>query len=139
MVNVFGGIYMFYFVKDVEDNVMNVNCFSEVPFLEEALFNMSLEKIIKEYENIKKWFMLNEIVNNLQRKGAAGEELNFFLVDEIPYNDMDYTHDTLQKKIKQKIGSEFEKFEYDLRLRLSRTCSVILFEAKIKHVLNEMI
>ncbi|GAA0180915.1 hypothetical protein SH2C18_35270 [Clostridium sediminicola] len=130
---------MFYFVKDVEDNVMNVNCFSEVPFLEEALFNMSLEKIIKEYENIKKWFMLNEIVNNLQRKGAAGEELNFFLVDEIPYNDMDYTHDTLQKKIKQKIGSEFEKFEYDLRLRLSRTCSVILFEAKIKHVLNEMI
>lgn len=129
---------MFYFVKDVEENVMNVNCFCEIPCLEESLYNMSLEKIVKEYENIKKWFMLNEMANNLQMKCHAGEELNFFLVDDIPYNDMDYTHDILQKKIKQKKGSEFEKFEYDLRLRLSGTCSRILFETKIRHVLEEI-
>ena len=95
---------MFYFVKDIEENVMNVNCLHEVPFLEEAIYNMSLEKMIKEYENIKKWFMINKMANNFQLKGVAGEELEFFLIDNIPYEDMDYTHDILHNRIKQKMG-----------------------------------
>lgn len=130
---------MFYFVKDVEENVMNMNCFYEVPFLEEAIYNISLEKMIEEYENIKKWFMLGEMIKHFQGKGAAGEELNFFLVDDIPYEDLDYSHDVLQRRIKQKMGAAFEEFEYALRLRLSRTCSRLLFEVKIKDVLRERI
>ncbi|WBW95098.1 hypothetical protein [Oceanirhabdus sp. W0125-5] len=130
---------MFYFVKDVEENVMNMNCFYEVPFLEEAIYNISLEKMIKEYEYIKKWFMLDELIKHFQSKGAAGDELNFFLIDDIPYEELDYTHDVLQKRIKQKMGSDFEEFDYDLRLRLSRTCSRLLFEVKIKEVLRERI
>jgi len=130
---------MFYFVKDVEENVMNINCFYEVPFLEEAIYNISLEKMINEYENIKKWFMLGEMIKHFQIKGAAGEELNFFLVDDIPYDELDYTHDVLQRRIKQKMGKDFEDFDYDLRLRLSRTCSRLLFEVKIKDVLRERI
>ena len=133
------GIQMFYFVKDVEENVMNMNCFYEVPFLEEAIYNTSLEKMIKEYEKIKKWFMLDEMIKHFQIKGAAGEELNFFLVDDIPYDDLDYTHDVLQRRIKQKMGADFEDFEYALRLKLSRTCSRLLFEVKIKDVLSERI
>ena len=128
---------MFYFVKDVEDNVMNVNCLHEVPFLEEAIYNMSLEKMTKEYENIKKWFMINNMANNLQIKGVAGKELELFLIENIPYEDMDYTHDILRNRIKQKMGSEFEEYEYNLRLRLSRTCSRILFHTKIKRILKE--
>ncbi|WP_291633448.1 hypothetical protein [Clostridium sp.] len=128
---------MFYFVKDVEENVMNVNCLQEVPFLEEAIYNMSLEKILKEYENIKKWFMINKMANNFQIKGVAGEELEFFLIENIPYEDMDYTHDVLHNRIKQKMGVEFEEYEYCLRLRLSRTCSRILFHTKIKYILKE--
>ncbi|MGH4139497.1 hypothetical protein [Clostridium sp.] len=128
---------MFYFVKDIEDNVMNVNCLQEVPFLDEAIYNMSLEKMMKEYENIKKWFMINKMANNFQLKGAAGEELDFFLIDNIPYDDMDYTHDVLHNRIKQKMQCEFEEYEYDLKLRLSRTCSVILFNTKIKSILEE--
>jgi hypothetical protein len=127
---------MFYFVKDIEENVMNVNCFREVPFLEEAIYNMSLEKMMKEYENIKKWFMLNNMANNFQIKGVAGEELEFFLIENIPYDDMDYTHDILRNRIKQKMGLEFEEYEYNLRLRLSRTCSTILFNTKIKSILK---
>jgi len=53
-------------VKDIEENVMNVNCLHEVPFLEEAIYNMSMEKMIKEYENIKKWFMFNKMANHFQ-------------------------------------------------------------------------
>ena len=98
---------MFYFVKDIEDNVMNVNCLQEIPFLEEAIYNMSLEKMIKEYENLKKWFMLNEMADNFQNKGVAGRELEFFLIENIPYDDLDYTHDILHSRIKQKMGSEF--------------------------------
>ena len=130
---------MFYFVKDIEDNVMNVNCLHEVPFLEEAIYNMSLEKMIKEYENIKKWFMIGKMANNFQIKGVAGKELEFFLIDNIPYDDMDYTHDILHNRIKQKMGSEFKEFEYELKLRLSRTCSRILFHAKVKSILKEWI
>ena len=130
---------MFYFVKDVEENVMNMNCFYEVPFFEEAIYNMSLEKMVKEYENIKKWFMLDEMIKHFQIKGVAGEELNFFLLDDIPYDDLDFTHDVLQKRIKQKLGEDFEAFDYDLRLRLSRTCSRLLFEVKVKDVLRERI
>ena len=127
---------MFYFVKDIEDNVMNVNCLHEVPFLEEAIYNMSLEKMMKEYENIKKWFMINNMANNFRLKGVAGEELEFFLIENIPYDDMDYTHDTLRNRIRQKMGSEFEDYEYNLKLRLSRTCSRILFHTKIKCILK---
>ena len=128
---------MFYFVKDIEDNVMNVNCLYEVPFLEEAIYNMSLEKMVKEYENIKKWFMINKMINNFQLKGVAGKELEFFLIENIPHEDMDYTHDILHNRIKQKMGSEFEEYEYNLRLRLSRTCSKILFNTKVKHILKD--
>ena len=128
---------MFYFVKDVEENVMNVNCFHEVAFLEEAIFNMSLKKLVKEYENLKKWFMLNEMANNFKSKGVAGEELKFFLIENIPWCDMDYTHDTLGIKIKEKMGQEFEEYEHNLRLKLSKTCSRILFQTKIKCILKE--
>jgi hypothetical protein len=128
---------MFYFMKDIEENVMNVNCFQEVAFLEEAIYNMSLEKMIKEYENLKKWFMFNEMVNNFKQKGVAGEEFSFFLIENIPCEDMDYTHDILRKRIKQKMGQEFEEYDYALRLRLSRTCSRILFQTKIKCILKE--
>ncbi len=128
---------MFYFVKDVEDNVMNVNCLHEVPFLEEAIYNMSLEKMVKEYENIKKWFMINSMADNFQSKGVAGEELKFFLIENVPYDDIDYTHDILRNRIKQKMGSKFEEYEYNLRLRLSRTCSRILFHTKVKYILKK--
>ena len=126
-------------MKDIEENVMNVNCLHEVPFLEEAIYNMSLEKLIKEYENIKKWFMINKMANNFQIKGVAGEELEFFLIENIPYEDMDYTHDILHNRIKQKMKLGFEEYEYDLRLRLSRTCSRILFRIKINCILKEWI
>ena len=128
---------IFYFVKDLEDNVMNVNCLYEVPFLEESIYNMSLEKMIKEYENIKKWFIFTKMANNFQIKGVAGDELEFFIIDKIPYYDMDYTHDILHNRIRQKMGLEFEGYEYSLRLRLSRTCSKILFNTKIKSILKE--
>lgn len=128
---------MFYFVKDIEHDVMNVNCLQEVPFLEEAIYNMSLEKMIKEYENLKKWFMINKMASHFQIKGVAGEELEFFLVDNVPYEDMDYTHDILHNRIKQKMESEFEEYEYNLKLRLSRTCSRILFRTKINSILKE--
>ena len=128
---------MFYFVKDLEENVMNVNCLHEVPFLEEAIYNMSMEKMIKEYENIKKWFMFNKMASNFQIKGVAGNELEFFIIENIPYEDMDYSHDVLHNRIRQKMGPKFEKYEYDLRLRLSRTCSRILFNIKIKCILKE--
>jgi hypothetical protein len=128
---------MFYFVKDIEENVMNVNCFQEVAFLEEAIYNMSLEKMIKEYENLKKWFMLNKMANNFKDKGVAGEEINFILKENVPREDMDYTHDILHNRIKEKMGQKFEEFEYNLRLRLSKTCSRILFETKIKCILKE--
>jgi hypothetical protein len=130
------GRRMFYFVKDIEVDVMNVNCLKQVPFLEEAIYNMSLEKITKEYENIKKWFMFNKMANNFQMKGVAGEELNFFIIDDIPYEDLDYTHDILHNRIKQKMGFEFEEYNHNLRLRLSRTCSRILFDTKIKDILG---
>lgn len=128
---------MFYFVKDLEENVMNVNCLHEVPFLEEAIYNMSMEKMIKEYENIKKWFMFNKMASNFQIKGVAGNELEFFIIENIPYEDMDYSHDVLHNRIRQKMGPKFEKYEHDLRLRLSRTCSRILFNIKIKCILKE--
>ena len=128
---------MFYFVKDIEDNVMNVNYLQEVPFLEEAIYNMSLEKMIKEYENIKKWFMINKMSKDFQIQGVAGKELEFLNIDNIPYEDMDYTHDVLHNRIKQKMQLEFEKYEYDLKLRLSRTCSRILFHTKIKSILKD--
>jgi len=128
---------MFYFVKDIEECVMNVNYLQEVPFLEEAIYNMSLEKMIKEYENIKKWFMINKMASHFQLKGVAGKELEFFLIDNIPFDDMDYTHDVLHNRIKQKMGWQFEEFELDLRLRLSRTCSKILFKTKINSILKE--
>lgn len=127
---------MFYFVKDIEDNVMNVNCLKQVPFLEEAIYNMSLEKLTKEYENIKKWFMFNKMANNFQIKGVAGEELNFIVIEDIPYEDIDYTHDILHNRIKQKMGPEFEEYDYNLKLRLSRTCSKILFNTKLKSILS---
>jgi len=127
---------MFYFVKDIEVDVMNVNCLKQVPFLEEAIYNMSLDKITEEYENIKKWFMFNKMANNFQIKGVAGEELNFFIIDDIPYEDLDYTHDILHNRIKQKMGPEFEEYNYNLRLRLSRTCSRILFDTKIKCIIG---
>lgn len=128
---------MFYFVKDIEENVMNVNCIKEVAFLEEAIYNMSLEKMIKEYENLKKWFMLNKMANNFKDKGVAGEELRVFLIENIPWEDMDYTHDILHNRIKEKMGQKFEEYEYNLRSRLSKTCSRILFETKIKCILKE--
>ena len=128
---------MFYFVKDIEENVMNVNCLHEVPFLEEAIYNMSLKKMIKEYENIKKWFMINKMANNFQTKGVAGKELEFFIIENIPYDDLDYTHDVLHSRIKQKMGTQFEEYEYNLKLKLSRTCSRILFNTKIKCILKE--
>jgi hypothetical protein len=128
---------MFYFVKDIGDNVMNVNYLQEIPFLDEAIYNMSLEKMMKEYENIKKWFMINKMASNFQLKGVAGEELDFFLIDNIPYEELDYTHDILHNRIKQKMDCKFQEYEYDLRLRLSRTCSVILFNTKIKSILEE--
>lgn len=127
---------MFYFVKDIEDDVMNVNCMHQVPFLEEAIYNMSLDKMTKEYENLKKWFMFNKMATNFQIKGVAGKELDFFIIDNIPYEEMDYTHDILHNRIKQKMGSEFEGYDYDLRLRISRTCSRILFNTKIKSIIN---
>ena len=128
---------MFYFVEDIEENVMNVNCIYEVPFLGEAIYNMSLEKMIKEYENIKKWFMINKMANNFQIKGVAGEELELFLIDNIPYEGMDYTHDVLHNRIKQKMGLQFEEYEYLLKLKLSGTCSRILFNIKVKNILKE--
>jgi len=128
---------MFYFVKDIEENVMNVNCLHEVPFLEESIYNMSMEKMLKEYENIKKWFMFNKMANDFQIKGVAGSELEFFIIDNIPYEDMDYSHDVLHNRIRQKMGLEFDKYEYNLKLRLSRTCSTILFNLKIKCILKE--
>lgn len=128
---------MFYFVEDIEENVMNVNCLHEIPFLEEAIYNMSLEKMIKEYENIKKWFMINKMANNFQSKGVAGDELEFFLIDDIPYEDIDYTHDVLHNRIKQKMGLQFEEYEYFLKLKLSRTCSRILFDIKVENILKE--
>lgn len=130
---------MFYFVKDIEENVMNVNCLHEVPFLEESIYNMSMEKMEKEYENIKKWFMFNKMATNFQIKGVAGDELEFFIIENIPYEDMDYSHDVLHNRIKQKMGSKFEQYEHDLKLRLSSTCSTILFNAKIKYILKEWI
>ncbi|MBX4264205.1 hypothetical protein [Clostridium estertheticum] len=128
---------MFYFVGDVEENVMNVNNIYEVPFLEEAIYNMSLEKMINEYENIKKWFMINKMANNFKRKGVAGEELEFFLIDYIPYEELDYTHDVLNDRIKQKMGLQFEEYEYFLKLKLSGTCSRILFNVKVENILKE--
>jgi len=128
---------MFYFVKDIEENVMNVNCLHEVPYLEEAIYNMSLEKMTKEYENLKKWFMINKMANNFQIKGVAGKELEFLIIENIPYDDIDYTHDVLHNRIKQKMGPRFEKYEYDIKLKLSRTCSRILFHTKIKCILEE--
>jgi hypothetical protein len=128
---------MFYFVNDIEENVMNVNCLREVPFLEESIYNMSMKKMIKEYENIKKWFMFGKMANDFQLKGVAGNELEFFIIENIPYEDMDYSHDVLHNRIKQKMGLEFAQYDYDLKLRLSRTCSTILFNAKIKSILKE--
>jgi len=128
---------IFYFVKDIEDNVMNINCLHEVPFLEEAIYNMSMVKMIKEYENLKKWFMISKMANNFQIKGVAGKELEFFLIENIPFEDMDYTHDVLHNRIKQRMGPEFDKYEYELKLKLSGTCSRILFNAKIKYILKE--
>ncbi|MGH4050032.1 MAG: hypothetical protein ACREVX_01580 [Clostridium sp.] len=130
---------MFYFVEDIEENTMNVNCLHEVPFLEEAIYNMSMAKMLKEYENIKKWFMFNKMANNFQIKGVAGSELEFLIIDNIPYADMDYSHDVLHNRIKQKMGPTFDKYEYELKLRLSRTCSTILFNIKIKCILKEWI
>ena len=102
---------MFYFVGDIEKNVMNANCFKEIPFLEEAIYNMSLEKMVKEYENIKKWFIIKKMANNFQSKGVAGKELEFFLIDDIPYEELDHTHDVLHNRIKQKMGLQFEEYE----------------------------
>lgn len=116
---------------------MNVNCLQEVPFLDEAIYNMSLEKMIKEYENLKKWFMLSEMANSFRSKGVAGRELEFFLIENIPYDDLDYTHDVLHSRIKEKMGLQFQEYEYNLRLRLSRTCSKILFQTKMKCILKE--
>ena len=130
---------MFYFVEDIEENVMNVNCLHEVPFLEEAIYNMSLEKMTKEYENIKKWFMINKMANNFQIKGVAGKELEFFIIENIPYDELDYTHDVLHNRIKQKMGIQFDEYEYNLKIKLSRTCSRILFNTKIKCILKEWI
>lgn len=130
---------MFYFVEDIEENVMNVNCLHEVPFLEEAIYNMSLEKMTKEYENIKKWFMINKMANNFQIKGVAGKELEFFIIENIPYDELDYTHDVLHNRIKQKMGMQFDEYEYNLKIKLSRTCSRILFDTKIKCILKEWI
>lgn len=129
---------MFYFVKDIEENVMNLNCFQEVAFLEEAIYNMSMQKMIKEYENLKKWFMLNEMANNFMGKGVAGEEFSFFLIENIPCEDMDYTHDILRNRIKEKMGQEFEEYDHNLRMRLSKTCSRILFQAKIKSIIKDV-
>ncbi|MCB2296479.1 hypothetical protein [Clostridium tagluense] len=128
---------MFYFVRDIEENMMNINHLQEIPFLEEAIYNMSLEKLIKEYENIKKWFMINKMASHFQLKGVAGEELDFFLIDNIPYDDMDYTHDVLHNRIKQKMGCQFEEYELNLKLKLSRTCSRILFNIKISSILKD--
>lgn len=133
----FEGAKMFYFVKDIEDNIMNVNCIKEIPFLEEAIYNMSLEKMIQEYGNLKKWFMINNMSNHFQIKGVAGKELEILTIDNIPYEDLDYTHDVLRNRIKQKMGREFEEFECELRLRLSRTCSTILFNYKINSIMKE--
>ena len=130
---------MFYFVKDIEENVMNVNCLQEVPFLEETIYNMSLDMMIREYENLKKWFMINNMANNFQLKGVAGKELEFFLIDDIPYDEMDYTHDILRNRIKQKMESEFEQYEYKLKLQCSRTCSLILFNTKINYIMKEWV
>jgi hypothetical protein len=130
---------MFYFVKDIEENVMNVNCLHEVPFLEESIYNMSMEKMKKEYENIKKWFMFNKMVSNFQIKGVAGNEIEFIIIENIPYEGMDNSHDILHNRIRQKMGIKFEQYEHELKLRLSRTCSTILFNAKIKHILREWI
>lgn len=134
---VFGGEKMFYFVKDIEENVMNVNCLKEVPFLEESIYNMSLNKMIKEYENIKKWFMINKMAKNFQIQGVAGKELEFLSIESVPNEEMDYTHDILHNRIKQKMGSEFDDYEHDSKLRLSRTCSRILFHTKLKSILEE--
>ena len=128
---------MFYFVKDIEDNVMNVNCLQEVPFLEESIYNMSLKKMTEEYENIKKWFMLNKMAKNFQIQGVAGKELEFLFIENIPYEEMDYTHDILHNRIKQKMGSQFEEYEHNSKLKLSRTCSRILFNTKVKSILEE--
>lgn len=131
---------MFCFVHDVEENLMNVNRFYEVSFLEEAIYNMSLENLKKEYENIKKWFMFGEMAKNFQNKGISGEEFDFLLMDDddVPYDDLDYTHDVLQRRIKQKMDKEFDDFEYNLKLRLSRVCSKLLFEVKIKNIMEEL-
>lgn len=127
---------MYYFTHDIEENVMNINRFYEVPYFEEAVYNMSLEKLKKEYENIKKWFMFGEMAKDFQKKGAAGEEFDFLLMDHdvVPYDDLDYTHDVLQKRIRKKMGDDFDDFEYSLRLQLSVKCSKLLFEAEIKYL-----
>ncbi|MCY6353911.1 hypothetical protein [Clostridium sp. ZS2-4] len=131
---------MFYFVHDIEENLINVNRFYEVSFLEEAIYNMSLENLKKEYENIKKWFMFGKMAKNFQNKGIAGEEFDFLLMDDddVPYDDLDYTHDVLQRRIKQKMDKEFDDFEYNLKLRLSRVCSKLLFEVKMKNIMQEL-
>lgn len=129
---------MFYFVHDMEENLMNVNRFYEVSFLEEAIYNMSLENLKKEYENIKKWFMFGEMTKKFQNKGIVEEEVDFLLMDDedVPYDDLDYTHDILQRRIKQKMDKEFDDFEYNLKLRLSRVCSKLIFEVKIKNIMK---
>ena len=83
---------MFYFVGDIEKNVMNANCFKEIPFLEEAIYNMSLEKMVKEYENIKKWFIIKKMANNFQSKGVAGKELEFFLIEDRKSTRLNSSH-----------------------------------------------
>jgi len=35
------------------------------------------------------------------------------------------------------MGSEFEEYEYNSKLKLSRTCSRILFHTKVKSILEE--
>lgn len=127
---------MYYFTHDIEENVMNINRFYEVPYFEEAVYNMSLEKLKKEYENIKKWFMFGKMAKDFQEKGAAGKEFDFLLMDNdvVPYDDLDYTHDVLQRRIRKKLGLDFDDFEYNLRLRLSIKCSKLLFEAEIKYL-----
>ncbi len=52
---------------------------------------------------------------------------------------MDYSHDVLHNRIKQKMGMKFEQYEHEFKLRLSRTCSTILFNTKIKYILKEWI
>ncbi|MBZ9686537.1 hypothetical protein G9F72_009380 [Clostridium estertheticum] len=44
--------------------------------------------------------MINKMASHFQHKGVAGEELEFFQIDNIPYYDLDYTHDVLHNRIK---------------------------------------